>query len=65
MIQLLNSVGALLLIYAIRAGKAVIVVPMINGLYPLITILLSLIIYHRVPNAQISREWSWRLSQYC
>ena len=49
LIQLLNSVGALLLIYAIRAGKAVIVVPMINGLYPLITILLSLIIYHRVP----------------
>jgi uncharacterized membrane protein len=49
LIQLLNSVGALLLIYAIRAGKAVIVVPMINGLYPLITILLSLMIYRRVP----------------
>jgi len=32
-------------IYAIRAGKAVIVVAMISGLYLLITILLSLIIY--------------------
>jgi drug/metabolite transporter (DMT)-like permease len=48
-LQLLNSIGALLLIYAIRWGKAIIVVPMINGLFPMVTIILSLFIYHRVP----------------
>jgi drug/metabolite transporter (DMT)-like permease len=48
-LQLLNSFGALLLIYAIRWGKAIIVVPMINGLFPVVTIVLSLFIYHRVP----------------
>jgi uncharacterized membrane protein len=49
-IQILNAVGALLLIYAIRAGKAIIVVPMINGLFPLITIALSLAIYRVFPS---------------
>lgn len=49
-IQVLNSIGALLLIYAIRAGKAIIVVPTINGLFPVITIVLSLLIYQRIPN---------------
>ncbi len=48
-LQLLNSLGALLLIYAIRWGKAIIVVPMINGLFPMVTIVLSLFIYHRIP----------------
>jgi drug/metabolite transporter (DMT)-like permease len=48
-LQLLNSIGALLLIYAIRWGKAIIVVPMINGLFPMVTIVLSLFIYHRIP----------------
>lgn len=50
-LQFLNSVGALLLIYAIRWGKAIIVVPMINGLFPMVTIILSLLIYRRVPTA--------------
>jgi uncharacterized membrane protein len=49
-IQTLNAVGALLVIYAIRAGKAIIVVPMINGLFPLVTIALSLAIYRVFPN---------------
>ena len=49
-LQLLNSIGALLLIYAIRWGKAIIVVPIVNGLFPLITIAISLCIYHRVPS---------------
>ncbi len=49
-LQLLNSIGALLIIYAIRLGKAIIVVPMINGLFPMVTIVLSLFIYHRVPS---------------
>jgi drug/metabolite transporter (DMT)-like permease len=48
-LQLLNAIGALLLIYAIRWGKAIIVVPMINGLFPMVTIVLSLFIYHRIP----------------
>lgn len=47
-VHLLNSVGALMLVYALRYGKAIIVVPLI-GLAPLITIVLSLIIYNVVP----------------
>jgi drug/metabolite transporter (DMT)-like permease len=49
LIQLPNSVGAWMLIYALRAGKAVIVAPAINGLYPVITIVLSLALWARVP----------------
>jgi drug/metabolite transporter (DMT)-like permease len=49
-LQLLNSLGALLLIYAIRLGKAIIVVPMINGLFPMVTIVISLLLYRRVPS---------------
>jgi drug/metabolite transporter (DMT)-like permease len=50
-LQFFNSLGALLLIYAVRCGKAIIVVPMINGLFPMVTIVISLLIYHRVPSA--------------
>jgi drug/metabolite transporter (DMT)-like permease len=50
-LQFLNSLGALLLIYAIRLGKAIIVVPMINGLFPMVTIVLSLLLYRRIPSA--------------
>jgi uncharacterized membrane protein len=49
-LQLLNSLGALLLIYAIRLGKAIIVVPMINGLFPMVTIVISLFLYRRIPS---------------
>ena len=49
LIQLLNSIGALFFIYALRSGKALIVAPAVNGLYPVITIVLSLIIYQRIP----------------
>ncbi len=48
-IQSLNALGALLFVYAVRYGKAIIVVPMVNGLYPLVTIVLSLLLYRRVP----------------
>ncbi len=48
MIQILNAIGALSLVYALRYGKAIIVVPM-TGLAPVITIILSLIIYGVVP----------------
>lgn len=48
-IQILNSIGALTLVYAYRYGKAVIVSPM-EGLSPMVTVLLSLIILSVVPN---------------
>ena len=49
MIQVLNAVGALMLVYAVRYGKAIIVVPM-TALAPVITIILSLIIYAVIPH---------------
>ncbi len=48
-IQLPNAAGALLAIYAYRAGRVIIVAPVI-GLYPLVTIVLSLLVYQRVPD---------------
>jgi hypothetical protein len=48
-IQSLNSLGCLLFVYAVRYGKAIIVVPMVNGLFPLVTIVLSLLIYQQIP----------------
>jgi uncharacterized membrane protein len=48
MIHILNAIGALTLVYALRYGKAIIVVPM-TGLSPLITIVISLIIYSVIP----------------
>jgi drug/metabolite transporter (DMT)-like permease len=53
MIQVLNSIGALMLVYALRYGKAIVVVPMV-GLSPLITIVLSLILYSVIPGAVLS-----------
>lgn len=47
-IQLLNAVGALTLVYALRYGKAIIVVPL-TGLSPVITIIISLFIYAVFP----------------
>ena len=47
-VHVLNSVGALMLVYALRYGKAIIVVPL-TGLAPLITIILSLILYTVMP----------------
>ena len=46
-IQILNAIGALTFVYAVRYGKAIVVVPMV-GLSPLITIVLSLIIFYSV-----------------
>ncbi len=47
-IHLLNSIGALTLVYALRNGNAIVVVPL-TGLSPVITIVLSLIIYAVMP----------------
>jgi len=49
-VQLLNSVGALTMVYAFRYGKVIIVSPMINALAPVITIILSLLVYRVVPH---------------
>jgi len=49
-IQLLNSIGALTMVYAFRYGKVIIVSPMINALAPVITIVLSLLLYRVIPH---------------
>ena len=49
-IQSLNSVGALCLVYAFRYGKAIIVSPLTNAVAPVITIIISLAIYSVVPH---------------
>jgi drug/metabolite transporter (DMT)-like permease len=50
MIHILNAIGALTLVYALRYGKAMIVVP-VTGLSPLITIVISLLLYRVIPGA--------------
>ncbi|RLD74755.1 MAG: EamA family transporter, partial [Bacteroidetes bacterium] len=52
-IQILNSIGALMLVYAFRYGKAIIVSPLTNAVAPVITVILSLIIYQIVPHKMI------------
>jgi len=49
MIQILNAIGALCIVYAFRYGKAIIVSPLTNAGAPVITIILSLIIYAVIP----------------
>jgi len=53
LIQMLNSVGALFIVYAFRYGKAIIVSPLTNAVAPVITMVLSLIIYHKIPHQVI------------
>ena len=47
-IQVLNAMGALSLVYALRHGKAMIVVPM-TSLAPVLTVILSLLLYRVIP----------------
>lgn len=49
-IQILNSIGALTIVFAFRYGKAIIVSPLTNAVAPVITIILSLIIYQVIPH---------------
>jgi drug/metabolite transporter (DMT)-like permease len=49
--QILNSVGALCLVYAFRYGKAIVVAPLANAGAPLITALLSMALLGAVPTA--------------
>jgi drug/metabolite transporter (DMT)-like permease len=53
MIQILNSIGFMTLVFAFRYGKAIIVSPMVNALPPVITVILSLILYQVVPHPVI------------
>lgn len=53
-IQLLNAVGALTIVYAFRYGKAIIVSPLTNAVAPVITVLISLLIYRMVPEAIVT-----------
>ncbi len=53
LIQVLNSIGALCLVYAVRYGKAIIVVPM-TALAPVLTVVISLALYQVVPNAIVT-----------
>jgi len=48
-IHTLNSIGALMLVYAIRYGKVIIVAPLTNAIAPIITIIISLFIYTVIP----------------
>jgi uncharacterized membrane protein len=52
-IHLLNAIGALTLVYALRYGKAMVVVP-VTGLSPLITVIISLVLYGVVPGPILS-----------
>jgi len=49
LIQVLNAIGALCLVYALRFGKAIIVVPM-TALAPVLTIIISLALYRVIPH---------------
>lgn len=50
MIQILNAIGALMIVYAFRYGKAIIVSPLTNAVAPVITIIISLSIYQVIPH---------------
>ncbi|WP_301930901.1 DMT family transporter [Ferruginibacter sp.] len=53
-IQILNAFGALCLVYAFRYGKAIIIAPMTTALSPVLTVILSLIIYKVMPHPLIT-----------
>jgi uncharacterized membrane protein len=53
MVHVLNSIGALTIVYALRRGKAMIVVPM-TGLSPVITVGISLLIYGVIPGLSLT-----------
>jgi drug/metabolite transporter (DMT)-like permease len=48
-VQLLNAVGALLLVYAFRYGKAIVVSPLVNAGAPLLTAIISLALVGTLP----------------
>lgn len=53
LIQFLNAFGALMLVYAYRYGKAIVVSP-VTALSPIITVVMSLFVYALIPGAFVS-----------
>jgi drug/metabolite transporter (DMT)-like permease len=49
-VQILNAFGALCLVYAFRYGKAIIIAPMTTALSPVLTVIISLVIYATTPH---------------
>lgn len=49
-VQILNAIGALTLVYANRYGKAMIVAPLGDACAPVITIIISLVLYSHIPS---------------
>ena len=49
-IQILNSFGALCIVYAFRYGKAIVVSPVTTALPPVATVMISLAITHTIPH---------------
>jgi len=49
--QILNSVGALTLVYAFRYGRALVVAPLANAGAPMFTAVVSMIVLGVVPNS--------------
>jgi drug/metabolite transporter (DMT)-like permease len=54
LIQSLNAFGALMLVYAYRYGKAIVVSPVTASLAPIITVVISLLIYSVAPGILVS-----------
>ena len=52
-IQILNAIGALTIVYAFRYGKAIIVSPLTNAVAPVMTVIISLILYKTMPGSVI------------
>jgi len=53
LIQILNAIGALTIVYAFRYGKAIIVSPLTNAVAPVLTVIISLILYQVFPSTII------------
>ena len=49
LIQMLNAIGALFLVYAFRHGKAIVVAPLTNAGGPLVTAVISLLVAGVMP----------------
>jgi uncharacterized membrane protein len=49
--QILNAVGALTLVYAFRYGRALVVAPLANAGAPLMTAIVSMMVWRAAPNA--------------
>jgi uncharacterized membrane protein len=49
--QILNAVGALTLVYAFRYGRALVVAPLANAGAPLMTAVVSMLVWRAAPNA--------------